>query len=87
MPRSLNKLAANLALRLVTTKQNYWFFLDVANAQLAVFVLGALMPDSLSMGAFRYHRCIFLLACIDLFFIVTYNRLVNACIVKTAAGF
>ena len=82
MPRSLNKLAANLALRLVTTKQYYWFFLDVAKAQLA-----ALMPDSLSMGAFRYHRCIFLLACIDLFFIVTYNRLVNACIVKTAAGF
>ena len=34
------------------------------------------------MGAFSYHRFIFLLACIDRWKI--YNRLVSACTVKTA---
>ena len=27
--------------------------------------LGALLRDNLQMGAFSYHRCMFLLACID----------------------
>ena len=34
------------------------------------------------MGAFSYHRFIFLLPCIDLW--IVYNRLLSACIVKTA---
>ena len=37
------------------------------------------------MGAFFYHRFIFLLACIDRWKV--YNRLVSACTVKTAIEF
>ena len=42
-------------------KKVLWFFLYVC----ALGALGALLRDNLQMGAFSYHRFIFLLACVN----------------------
>ena len=44
--------------------------------------MGVFLRDNLQIGAFSYHKFIFLLACIDRW--KAYNRLVSACTIKTA---
>ena len=78
LAKLLRRLKSTPALN---NKKSSPFFLACLQWQICC-VLGALLRDNLQMGAFSYHRFIFLLACIDHWKV--YNWLVFACTVKTA---